>query len=72
MDDYLVQSVLVLTVLVKTVKIRRKGTLTQFTMDDLPCAVSIGVDGVGEESQCLKGWHSHTVQQVRLVVGLQQ
>ena len=44
----------------------------QFTMEYLPCAVGIGVNGVGEESQGLKRWHSHAVHQVWLVVGLQK
>ena len=30
-------------------------------MDDLPCAVGIGVDGVSGESQGLKGGHSQAV-----------
>ena len=49
-----------------------RRTLTQFTMDYIPCAVSIGVNGVGEESQSLKCWHSHAVHQVWFVVGLQK
>ena len=56
--SYLVQPVLAS---MKRVKVWRVSILIQFTIDDLPCAVSIVIDTVGEESQSLKGQHSHIV-----------